>query len=96
MVYDVDYIATLGRSVSRKSGSPLPKSSAGTRRLHDRLAAENRELREGLVERHVAAVTAEDALRPTTEELEATRATLAEREADLAEIRASLTLPPPS
>ena len=87
--YDVDYIATWAVRF-RKSGEPAARVIRGYERLHDRLAYENRELREVLVERHDAAVTAEDALRPTTEELEATRATLAEREADLAETRTQL------
>ena len=87
--YDVDYIATWAVRF-RKSGEPAARVIRGYERLHDRLAYENRELREVLVERHDAAVTAEDALRPTTEELEATRARLAQREAELAEARTQL------
>jgi SAM-dependent methyltransferase len=87
--YEVDYIAPWAVRF-RKTGESVPRVIRGYERLRDRLAYENRELREVLVERHDAAVTAEETLKPTTEELKATLARLAEREAELAEREAEL------
>jgi hypothetical protein len=87
--YEVDYIASWAIRF-RKTGEPVPRVIRGYERLRDRLAYENRELREVLVERHDAAINAEEALKPTTEELKATLIKLAEREAELSETRAQL------
>ncbi len=87
--YDVGYVAHWAVRF-RKTGEPVPRVVRGYERVHERLAHENRELREVLVERNDAAVAAEEALKPATEELDATRARLAERESELAQTRAEL------
>jgi hypothetical protein len=87
--YEVDYIAPWAVRF-RKTGEPVPRVIRGYERLRARLTFENRELREVLVERHDAAITAEEALKPTTEELKAALAKLAERDAELSETRGQL------